>query len=90
MMLKNEGINKENIQIKNRCNDLRNKLGAWEFLIGKIGVGVDNKTSAVVVSDSTWQDFLQVNDIPINKFRILYMTLFFGIVMSNIHVCGGV
>ncbi|KAJ8445768.1 hypothetical protein Cgig2_026095 [Carnegiea gigantea] len=59
VMLKNEGINKESIQIKNRCNDLRKKLGVWEFLIGKTGVGVDYKIGAVVVSDSTWQGFLQ-------------------------------
>ncbi|KAJ8444375.1 hypothetical protein Cgig2_026579 [Carnegiea gigantea] len=57
-MLKNEGINKESIQIKNRCNDLRKKLEPWEFLIGKTGVGVDYKIDAVIVSDSTWQDFL--------------------------------
>ncbi|KAJ8431883.1 hypothetical protein Cgig2_001575 [Carnegiea gigantea] len=44
VMLKNEGIKKESIQIKNRC---------------KTRVGVDDKTAAVVVSDSTWQDFLQ-------------------------------
>ena len=68
VMLKNEGINKESIQIKNRCNDLRKKLGAWEFLIGKTGAGVDYKTGTVVVSNSTWQDFLQVNDVPINTF----------------------
>ncbi|KAJ8420505.1 LOW QUALITY PROTEIN: hypothetical protein Cgig2_015269 [Carnegiea gigantea] len=59
VMLKNEELNKESIQIKNCYNDLRKKLGAWEFLIGKTGVGVDYETGAVVVSDSTWQDFLQ-------------------------------
>lgn len=53
VMLKNEGINKESIQIKNRCNDSRKKLGAWEFLIGNTAVGVDYKSGTTVVSDST-------------------------------------
>ncbi|KAJ8428885.1 hypothetical protein Cgig2_021052 [Carnegiea gigantea] len=69
VMLKNERINKESIQIKNHCNDLRKKLGAWEFLIGKIGVGVDYKTGAVVMSDSTWQDFLQRYGWKCKSFR---------------------
>ncbi|KAJ8448934.1 hypothetical protein Cgig2_030790 [Carnegiea gigantea] len=68
-MLKNEGINKESIQIKNRCNDLRKKLRAWEFLIGKTGVGVDYKSGTVVVSDSTWQDFLQRYGGKYKSFR---------------------
>ncbi|KAJ8437656.1 hypothetical protein Cgig2_028594 [Carnegiea gigantea] len=59
VMLKNEGINKESVQIKNHCNDLRKKLGAWEHFIGKTQVGVDYKTEPVVVPYSTWQDFLQ-------------------------------
>ncbi|KAJ8452465.1 LOW QUALITY PROTEIN: hypothetical protein Cgig2_000054 [Carnegiea gigantea] len=40
-------INKDGAQIKNRYNDLGKKLRAWEFLIGKTGVGVDYKTGAV-------------------------------------------
>jgi len=47
VMLKNEGIYKESVQIKNRCNDLRKKLGAWEYLIGRTGVGVDYTTGSV-------------------------------------------
>jgi len=72
VMLKNEGIHKESAQIKNRCNDLRKKLGAWEYLIGRTGVGVDYTTGAVVVPDSAWQEFLEVNDVQLLKFLILY------------------
>ncbi|KAJ8445670.1 LOW QUALITY PROTEIN: hypothetical protein Cgig2_007146 [Carnegiea gigantea] len=32
----------------------------WEFLISKIGVGVDYKIGAVIMSDSAWQEFLPV------------------------------
>jgi len=59
-LLKNEGIHKEATQIKNHYNDLGKKLKAWEFLIGRTGVGVDPTTRAVVVRDDTWAAFLEV------------------------------
>ena len=63
VMLKNEGIHKENTQIKNRCHDLRKKLGAWEYLVGRTGVGIDSTTGVVDVPDSAWEEFLQVNGV---------------------------
>ncbi|KAJ8445783.1 hypothetical protein Cgig2_000963 [Carnegiea gigantea] len=69
VMLKYEGIHKESVQIKNRCNDLRKKLGAWEYLIGRTGVGVDYTTGAVQVSDSAWEEFLQRYGGKYKSFR---------------------
>ncbi|KAJ8445669.1 LOW QUALITY PROTEIN: hypothetical protein Cgig2_007145 [Carnegiea gigantea] len=59
----------EGAQIKNCYNDLGKKLIAWEFLISKIGVGVDYKIGAVIVTDSTWQEFLQKFGGKYKSFR---------------------
>ena len=55
-----QGIHKDATQIKNHYNDLGKKLKAWEFLIGRTGVGVDPTTRAVVVDDDSWAAFLNV------------------------------
>ena len=60
-VLRNHGIHKDAAQIKNHFMDLGKKLRAWEFLMGKTGVGVDPNTGAVVVRDDIWDDFLQVS-----------------------------
>ena len=72
VMLKNEGIHKETTQIKNRCHDLRKKLSAWEFLITRPGVGIDPTTGAVVVPDSAWEEFLQVNGVQL--YQLFHIT----------------
>ncbi|KAJ8431871.1 hypothetical protein Cgig2_001563 [Carnegiea gigantea] len=43
VILKNEGVNKEGSQIKNRYNDLGKKLRAWEFLMSKKGAEIYGK-----------------------------------------------
>ncbi|KAJ8419561.1 LOW QUALITY PROTEIN: hypothetical protein Cgig2_018119 [Carnegiea gigantea] len=64
----------EGAQIKNCYNDLGKKLIAWEFLISKIGVGVDYKIGAVIVTDSTWQEFLQniMNDMVVGNCNVIH------------------
>ncbi|KAJ8423138.1 hypothetical protein Cgig2_016491 [Carnegiea gigantea] len=69
VILKNEGIHEESAQIKNRCNDIRKKLGAWEYLIGRTGVGVDYTIGAVDVSYSAWQEFLERYGGKCKSFR---------------------
>jgi len=60
VLLKNEGIHKDLAQIKNHYSDLEKKLRAWEFFIGRIGVGVDPTIGVVIVRDDVWEVFLQV------------------------------
>lgn len=59
-LFKVEGINGDATQIRNHYNDTVNKLKAWEWLIGKTGVGVNPVTGAVTVTDCTWEKFLKV------------------------------
>ncbi|KAJ8436074.1 hypothetical protein Cgig2_000370 [Carnegiea gigantea] len=62
-MLKNEGINKEGAQIKNHYNDLGKKFQAQEFLIGKIGIGVDYKNEAMNIT----------NDMVVHNCNVIHL-----------------
>ena len=68
-LLKNVGIDRDALQIRNHYNDMLKKLKAWEWIIRGIGVGVDSNTRAVKLTNETWARSLQVHYVIILKFR---------------------